>query len=211
MNKILGGIAFILTLTVAVVSCKKGENDPAISFKNRVDRIKGSWKLSSKVANITTTSSVGPVSVTNSTTAVYNGVDENITVNTTVVTTQTRRYNSEVELAEDGSYTYVFRVLVLLPGQTSTYNTLVFTGSGDWNWDDSGFDKLGLTLANDFDAPVPDSLNPETFFPYKISGSYYISRLTSDELILKQKGSGSDQIDTLINVTNYDATFTFSR
>jgi hypothetical protein len=211
MNKIIGSLTIIIAISAFALSCKKGENDPTISFKNRVDRIKGSWKLSSKVANITTTNSVGNVSTTNSVTAVYNGTDENITTNNTVITTQTRRYSIEIELAEDGSYKYIFRVLVLLPGQTSTYNTLVFTGTGNWNWDDSGFDKLGLSLVNDFDAPVPDSLNPQTFFPYQMNGSYYISKLTSSELILKQKGSGTDQIDTLINVTNYDATFTFSR
>lgn len=57
---ILAAIASSMTFT----SCKKGENDPAISFKSRKSRVTGEWAVSSMESTASDTYASGGVTIT---------------------------------------------------------------------------------------------------------------------------------------------------
>jgi hypothetical protein len=83
-------------LLINFTSCKKGENDPAISLRSRKARLVGDWKLKEGIETITY--STGEVE-----TSTYNG-----SVKVLVKTgepTETTVYNAEINFRKDGYYT----------------------------------------------------------------------------------------------------------
>lgn len=207
-------ILFIFAAAVmSLESCKKGDNDPSISFKSRTARLKGKWVLSGKQAIISTSSTSNSASLTSITVdGVYNGTEESILINDAgVATTIIRRYVFDINFDENGTYVFNLNVLVPDPAISGGFKTLLYVSSGVWAWLDQGKDKYGLSLSNDFEPSIPDSLDPMTLLPYSISGAYAVDRLASDELILKRSGSYTTSEDTVVTNINFDGSFTFKR
>lgn len=208
------GIALLLAgFAFSFQSCKRGENDPMISFKSRTARLKGDWKLSSKSAILTNASNTGSTSLATVTVnGVYEGGTENVLTNTNgTLTTVVRKYDFSITFDETGRYTYTVNIFRPTGNQNSPYQNFVYTTTGVWAWMDQGKDKLGLSLSNDFQPDIPDTLDPQTLLPYNVNGSYNIDRLASDELVLKRIGQFTTTIDTVVTNTTFDGTFTFGR
>ena len=210
----LGIAALLVGFAFSFQSCGVGDNDPKISFKTRTARLKGDWNLTGKSVVLTNASNTGSVSLSS---IVVNGNlnagTENVQINTGTsnITTLLRKYDFKITFDENGTYKYTFNVFRPTGNSNNPYNNNVYITTGVWSWMDQGKDKLGLSLSNDFQPQIPDSLNPATLLPYTVSGSYLVDRLASDELILKRTGQYTTTIDTVITNTTFDGTFTFGR
>lgn len=206
--------ALLAGLTFTFQSCGVGENDPNISFKSRTNRLKGDWTLSEKNVTLTYASNSGGVSLSSITTnGNIVGGQENVMINTGTsnVTTLLRKYDFDITFDVDGTYQYTFNVYRPTGNPNDPYDNSVYVTTGVWSWLDQGKDKLGLSLSNDYQPLIPDSLDPGTLLPYTVDGSYEIDRLASDELVLKRNGMFTTTIDTVITNLTFDGTFTFGR
>lgn len=206
--------ALLAGLTFSFQSCGVGENDPNISFKSRTNRLKGDWTLTDKAVTLTDASNTGSTSLSS---VVINGNlaggQENVMINTGTsnVITLLRKYDFDITFDVDGTYQFTFNVYRPTGNSNDPYDNNVYVATGVWAWLDQGKDKLGLSLSNDFQPMIPDTLNPGTLLPYVIDGSYEVDRLASDELVLKRNGQFTTTIDTVITNTTFDGTFTFGR
>jgi hypothetical protein len=211
-NKLFTGLNALLLLTViSFTSCKKGENDPFLSFKSRTARLKGDWTLGLKNATISNATNDGTTLTTVTVNGNYNGTEENVVTVSDSTVTSVFRYTFNINFDENGSYSYTLNLFRPTGDPGAPYNNSIYTVSGAWAWLDQGADKLGLSLSNDFNPAIPDSLNPNTLFPYNLSGSYYVDKLASDELVLKRDGQYTNSIDGIINTLSFTGTFTFKR
>lgn len=210
----IAAAALMAGLAFSFQSCGVGENDPNISLKSRTNRLKGDWTLSDKAVTLTSASNSGGVSLSS---VVVNGNlvggQENVMINTGTsnVITLLRKYDFNISFDVDGSYKYTFNVYRPTGNSNDPYDNSVYVTTGVWAWLDQGKNKMGLSLSDDFQPMVPDSLNPGTLFPYAVNGSYEVDRLASDELVLKRSGQFTTTIDTVITNTTFDGTFTFGR
>ena len=209
------GIALVLTgLAFSFQSCKKGENDPALSFKSRTARLKGDWSLSSKAVTLTDASNSGSISLSTITVnGNYAGGSENIIINTgsSSFNTLVRKYDFDITFDEEGAYKYTLNIYRPTGNANQPYQNYVYISTGVWAWLDQGKDKLGLSLSSDFQPEIPDTLNPGTLLPYNVDGSYLVDKLASDEVVLKRAGQFTTTIDTVVTNTTFDGTFTFGR
>ena len=207
-------ILFVFSAAIlSLESCKKGENDPALSFKSRSARLKGAWKLNEKDAIISNATSENQISLSSITVqGIYTGEDESVSVNNSGnTTTFINKYFFDIDFEENGSYQYNLNILTPDPATPNAFINMIYNSSGVWSWLDQGKDKYGISLSNDFEPTIPDSLNPMTLLPYKITGAYEVDRLTSTELILKRKGNFTSSQNLTVTTTTFDGTFTFKR
>lgn len=114
-NKFNLFIALILTLTVSVLpSCKKGSDDPAISFKSRNSRITNTWNLTKYEKNSTTQD-------LNGTTYQYS-IFENGTLTRTV---EGAVFGFPTRTVSDGTWTFLNDdedIKIVIATDTTTYN-----------------------------------------------------------------------------------------
>ncbi len=213
MKKSLFGISLVLVgLAFSFESCKRGENDPSLSFKTRTARLKGDWNLVEKNVTLSSAANAGSnVLTTETINGTYNGDVENVVVNTDSIITYVRKYDFDITFDEMGTYNYTVNIYRPTGNPNAPYLNSVYVTSGVWAWLDQGKDKLGISLSNDFNPEIPDSLNPNTLLPYQVSGAYMVDRLASDELVLKRSGQFTSSIDTITNTLTFDGVFTFGR
>ena len=169
----------LLTILLTVVSsCKKGEDDPFLSFKSRDARLRGEWKLV-KMTGTYTDGLVEPgVSDLNVYTVDYDG------------TTVTRTENDSVTGSATWSVNYtfekkgIFKSVSLLDGAKEEYTDY-------WSWGNTDKKKTRLIIDEEdhFDFELPDyySVNEE---------SYSIKRLSGKDLVLVQSESYTNGPDT---------------
>lgn len=211
-DKKFRSIAFIMFFAAfSFTSCKKGENDPAVSFKSRTARLRGDWVLGTKNVTVTTASTVGSVLTSITLNGDYNGTEENVVAVADSTVTVVRRYTFDIRFIENGSYLYTLNIFRPTGNQSAPFNNSIYTVTGSWSWLDQGANKMGLSLTDDFNPAIPDSLNPNTLLPFNVNGSYYIDRLASDELVLKREGQFTTSIDGTINTIAYTGIFKFKR
>ncbi|PCH66351.1 MAG: hypothetical protein COC01_08245 [Bacteroidetes bacterium] len=200
--------------------CKKGEEDPGISFKSRDGRVKGIWKLT----KITETSTdvdkttvvflgVSSSSVTTTTITVdYDGTDMTKTdlvtteaSSTTVndVTTTVTTYSLTVTINKDNTYSYSLdktdKEYCTSDASTCTTfpssNPVTYTEDedGEWYWDDANDKKIHL----------------KTYAPY-FSGK--LKKCSSSELIFESTWDESDKTTytDYVNEGTYTGTSTYT-
>jgi hypothetical protein len=175
---IIAAVAVIASATF-LESCKKGENDPFLSFRSRKGRVAGEWKVSS-----------GSGSSTNG-----QGVSSTWTFDGTTLTQiqgsnpSTTPYTIEYTFDKDGSFT---QIDVTSVGQT----TLTTTTSGTWNFtgkvgEDKNKDRIVMRTLSE----VTTSVNPASTSTITYTGDdapsdiMYIDQLKNKEIIFKFKGS----------------------
>ena len=121
-------LAVILFLGLTVFdSCKKGENDPAISLRSRDARLTGEWKLVELERNATSTSTTtgfGAGSNTNSETRRFDGTTMTIT---TSGGSNSFTYSKNITIEKDGTYT--LKVTSATTGNSDSYEE-----KGRWSW-----------------------------------------------------------------------------
>lgn len=126
----LGSILLLGAITVS--GCKKGENDPFLSFKSRDSRIQGTWTLSSQSDTQTDMSSFnGTVTTSTSTATFASGLMTEVSGGST----DAYSYSLELTINEDGTYT----VVEIVDGNTSE-------ATGSWNWVDDVKNKVKISL-----------------------------------------------------------------
>lgn len=167
MKKLL--IAVIALATLA--GCKKGENDPFLSFRGRDARIIGEWKLSSYSYDEENKNSFGNTS----TKVTYDG-----TKYTTV--------NSPGQApADNGEYTYTLNIE---KGGKVTMTTDIKNGNltsqsveeGTWFWLNNNKNKSVIAL----------NINGSAGNNYFTGGFYEVDQLKNKEVILKSSSNGSN-------------------
>ena len=146
----------VATLTTTLNGCKKGANDPLISFKSRDSRIVGIWTMESSEATDTDISSSSGVASTTVTVSSYNG-----TILTTTTTasglsgTSAVSHTEKLTIEKDGTYEKV----TTTDGAQSTY-------TGYWWWLDSKKNKTRIAFDDDANSFYIDqliiSLQPNT-------------------------------------------------
>jgi len=207
--KLLFGFVF---LSILIVSCKKGENDPFLSFKSRTARLKGTWKMVGKEASLSNTVTVGQASPVNTyVSSTYDGTKEILTITSSSIATKIVYYDSEITFSEKGDFSYA--LFVYYPADTTNQNfkTSAFQGTGMWTWNDMDKNKVGLQLSPDYVPTVPDSVNVGTYFPFVVGGTYYVDRLASKELWLKRSGSQTTQVDSTVISQTFECNWKFEK
>lgn len=126
---VLLSLVLLVSSSLFITGCKKGEDDPFISLRSRDARITAKWKLT-KVEG-TSTNTFGGVTYTS--TESYNG-----TVYTT--TSSSGGVNS---------YSYALEMEILKGGEMTSSETQdgeVSSGTGNWFWANTTSDKTGIFL-----------------------------------------------------------------
>ena len=185
-------IALLVIIAVVFVlpSCKKGKDDPFISFKSRDARVTANWKLT-KIEGTTVSS---PLTTTYS----YDGSNFTKTTNSTPVQTTTGVGTFEMEIVKDGSMT--FSESYTLSGSTSA---TVSTGTLNWLWYDSKKDKVNLELSG---------ISSSSKLFMTADDIYYVDELKGKEMILKVTSTNTSTTGTATPTTSStDLTYTFEK
>lgn len=178
-------MSLVMGLTIA--SCKKGENDPAISLKSRDSRITGEWNLKNISGDFITQSENidGEIETYKQSISYDNGV---ITITDNDGDTESSQYLFELDILDDQSFTLLNKI---------TYDDTDFeeySVSDQWYWLDGVKNKSQIFLPG---------FNEVTFFGY--DDALIIDRLTNKEMHLKINTSyGMD--DSFSGVDNEEFT-----
>jgi hypothetical protein len=181
MKKVLLVIVMAAIMMPAFVSCKKGENDPSISFKSRNSRLIGKWKLT-KVEG-TNQYVTGGSSVTE--THAFNGTIYTVTVSPGGGSYQATG-SFEMEILKDGAYT--FTESFTPSGGTAS----IETGASYWYWLGNDNSKVAVDLVG----------GGGNIFQ---GGIYNVDELKSKELILTWTTTSTSDGDP----DNSNFTYTF--
>ena len=182
---IILGMSLVMGLTIA--SCKKGENDPAISLKSRDSRITGEWNLKNISGDFITQSENidGEIETYKQSISYDNGV---ITITDNDGDTESSQYLFELDILDDQSFTLLNKI---------TYDDTDFeeySVSDQWYWLDGVKNKSQIFLPG---------FNEVTYFGY--DDALIIDRLTNKEMHLKINTSyGMD--DSFSGVDNEEFT-----
>jgi hypothetical protein len=169
--------AIILFLGITVFeSCKKGENDPAISLKSRDGRITGEWKLTESQSTDyqSTTITGGPTAgtTTSQTTENFNG---STMTTTTSGGSDTESYSLTVTIEKDGTCMV-----------KRTKGTSQSERSGRWSWLNDAKNKTRISI---------DGL-----------GTYTVDQLKNKELVLINVSELSNSGTTTFGSTTVSST-----
>lgn len=161
-------------------ACKRGEDDPAISFSSRDARITGDWDLTTgtyvvKDSIYNQTSGGGESVVIQTTTSTFGENIEVVTVtNQNGSENQTSREGSfdfQMSLLENGSMNYSFVGDEINPGGGSN-KQVTYVSGGSWFWSNNMKNKTGVVL------------NVESDFLPWLQDEYRVKRLTGSEMVL---------------------------
>jgi len=187
----------ILALAAVVVlsGCKKGEEDPFLSFSSRDGRLAGTWTLSSGTFNLGYTYSNG---AEDDPSAVVTDYDYNYELdgsNAAYSYTQTLNGAANgdasssipftIEVTFDKEGTYTAHIVASYPvrldggGALDDYNQ---TSSGHWSWVNDGKNKVGLRLQQSAGGPVLGE-------PSLMNGNYRLKKLSGSEMIMTRDES----------------------
>ena len=181
VNKIFALLMLVILVSPAFNSCKKGENDPAISLKSRDGRLAQTWKLTGIEGTIVST--YGGDAVT--TTYAFDGSIFSQTSTPGGTSTATGTYEMIIE--KNGNMSFAE---TLTP---SNGTADIATGEGHWQWIDSDKNKSFLIIdggSNIFSG-----------------GLLYVDRLAGSELVLKETTKNT----TNSNTSSTDLTYTFEK
>lgn len=158
MKKVLFVILMAAFIIPAMVSCKKGPNDPGVSLKSRDSRLIGAWKLVSFTGTKQTYAGLDPITIS------YRFDGNNYTA-TSSGTSISGTGSFTMEILKDGGFTYS-------EGYTPSGGTAsVYSGTDFWYWADNDNNKIAVRFGD-------GGVNLFT------SGQYNIDKLSTKELIL---------------------------
>ena len=203
--KLFALASIVLAITFTTSSCKKGENDPGISFRSRTSRLSGEWTLSTmnykntyisdNYSNTKVYSYDGTVRTETSTTT-YAG-----TTNTNI---NTDAYSDEVTFEKDGTFSRTIKN----GKQTTTYK-------GNWMWvngnDNQGLKNKQTVLLSITKYTHNDGDGNTSYSNYEgktnFSDFLVLDRLANDELIVIYDTKDSDD-DGSVSTTSGTKTYT---
>lgn len=194
MKKILKLVLLGVIVSTSFTSCKKGANDPFLSFKSRKSRLTGEWSLSDgKITQTFSGSGGGGTYVTT-----YDGSTETITYtgnSSTKVYTQTWTFD------KDGSWEESLND----DGNTSTTNGYWLFTCGSKAGDYKKKERIILSETKYTDKNGVDTYEGKTLVG---ASSYTLDKLSSKELILLIDNTTTSQNG---NTTTTEGTITFTK
>jgi opacity protein-like surface antigen len=169
--------AFPLAVLLMLVmpSCKKGENDPAISLHTRKGRVAGEWKVTSGKG----TSQYTPVNGT-STTTKWSMTRDSYTTTDQWGTATTQPRTIEYKFERDGTFTI-----------TDTENSEVTTIKGRWNFNDGTGDVKAKSQLVMFYTEVADNSGTSVWSGYKGTFVYDIDELRNKKMAWKYSNNAT--------------------
>jgi hypothetical protein len=170
--------ALMLLTSFSLISCKKGDDDPGLTFRSRKARISNEWKLLSGKVIIKTFPPVGGSFQTNIN---YNeGGFYN--VSSTTGATEKGNYEIELSLFKDGRFTKEHNETPegMTRGTSTEEGTWHFAGGG-------GNEKKRelLTLYKEKSTFISQNTTMTTSINYNGGNLFRIQRLANNELVLK--------------------------
>jgi len=192
-NKFFAILMLVILATPMFNSCKKGADDPFISFKSRDGRLTSTWKLTKIDQTESDVTTVSSTSNTVNTTITFDGSTETKTTVTKigsgnpVTTTTTSVYTFEMTLDKLGVASYKMTV----PPNS-------YTGNGTWAWGSNSKNKDMVTLV----------FNGNGGFFNK---TYNVDQLKSKELILKVNTEETSASANSSDSKKVDCTYTFEK
>ncbi len=146
LTKLTGMAAILLSCVLILNSCKKGANDPAISFKSRTSRVAGTWTVAKQSGTQLYHDNTG-VNDDETMTQSWNGVGTNMYVQTDKYGTTSFEDKGDVTantitFGKDGSYTMTRKYTIKevrtdypTTGSTTTTDYVIEeTETGTWNF-----------------------------------------------------------------------------
>lgn len=191
---------------VAFGGCKKGEEDPFLSFSSRDSRLEGTWTLSSGSMTTSTlyknqaTGSTASNTTIKSNTFSLDGTNAAYkyaeTVNGDVIdeATYTLPFEIEMTFAKDGTYTSTFTGQNI--ATNGTPQDVVLSSSGTWSWKDYGKNKAGISLMQAGGAIEADLM----------TGDFRLQKLNSSEMTLIKNEVYTTQDITSQSIETNEAT-----
>lgn len=167
MKKLL--IAVVVLATFA--GCKKGENDPFLSFRSRDARVVGEWKVSNYSYDETTVN--GTQTITTKVT--YDGSKYTSTNSVANPPVDQATYDTKIEILKDGTVKYT-QVMNLGNASSTTVQ------EGTWIWADSRKNKSQIFIA------VAGNTVGNNYIQ---GGTYVVDQLKNKEMILTNATSAS--------------------
>lgn len=216
MKKLLAAL-LVLSLAGFLQSCKRGEEDPGLSFSSRDNRLAGEWEISSGTwEKKTTLINANPDQTASSTDIAIEryeiGGNGKATINTSrekdgspVEDPQSFEFDFGLSMTieKEGSYEYGFTGTERLP--SDQYANVEKKASGIWFWMDQDKSKTGIVL-------MPKT-NPESPFSL-MEGQFSLKKLSGDEMIMVKSDSyqnkqiSSTAVETQIFEETIELTFT---
>ena len=201
-------IYFLLFSLMITIGCKKGENDPFLSFNSRSERIVGEWTLTKYDKNVLYLDSSDNYWDKELLSYVFDGEKLNFTFteedeSDKFDTTMTHDYFLNLTINEDGTF-------VMKSQLDSSANEI----EGNWWWVDMPKDKSGIN----FDPPIFNNFDYlyssyfyyfdyYEFFFFTNNNNFSIDRLSSSDFIINQsltiKGIEDDFLGRIDNNSNY--------
>ena len=175
MRKTLSLLFVAVLFASTFTSCKRGENDPAISLLSRTARLSGEWELSAS-SETTTSGSYSSTETFNGTILTYSSNGS----------TSTSTYTESLTIVKDGTYESSST-------EIDSNGTEMSTIKGSWSWIDGNKED---EYKNQERVLFTVSSYMETGSGYTDTGSFdgdndgsvmRISRLASKEMVISEK------------------------
>lgn len=193
-------LLYVILINTVILSCKKGEDDPFLSFRSRKARLTGEWKLDYGKEETTYNDTLQTVTL--------NGVTAGVvttTTNGTLINNFSDNYNELWIINKD----YSFEII-------KNYSWVKITLKGVWGFNYKNKDmklknKESFTFkitseSYDFTSSVNNFTNTYSGFDCPTL-TYQITELKNNEIIVSY--TGESIYDSSINKTN--STYTFKQ
>jgi hypothetical protein len=185
-------LILITVVGISTQSCKKGENDPFLSFRSRDGRLTRSWSLTSIDETKTTNTKNGGITITSVTTITYSdGVRKTVQDNNPSITDN---FTFEITFDKRGIVTFK-----LAKFDDKGKSSGVYEGAGRWTWKDT--DKRKSTVFLSFDEVEVDKI---------FGGDWDVDQLKKKELILKNSFTSKLTLGSNSSETVFLSLYTFT-
>lgn len=186
-NNLVFVVMMAIAGTLIFQSCRRGPDDPFLSFRGRDARLAGSYKMTGLDGSSVSTTVSGTSTTINTTKTTYsNGVESQVYNGGS--STISGRYTATIEFKKDGTFSYTYETF----DNTGKSNGKD-EGNGNWVWANTGKKKTFI-LIDMYDA-VGIS---------KFSGLWEVDQLKNKEIKLKKEsrnkstnGGGTSSSETV--------------
>lgn len=184
MKKTILFFSAVILSAIALDSCKKGADDPFISFRTRNGRLEGKWKLT-KIAK---TDVQTPSSTAVTTTTTFDGTIYTESISSGGSLSATGTYEMTIDKQGKVSWTSNYTQTAPVSGTAE-----VITGAGHWQWlsDNKRKDNLIIDASGSLFG----------------GGLFYLDELKRKEMILKYNNSETKSG----KLSSNDDTYTFTK
>ena len=196
MNINKSSLFFLIAIVlIPLISCKKGSDDPAISFRSRNHRLEGKWNIIESNFVRTLASNL-PSPDTSTTKIIFNdgkGIQE---VKTSGVIVNSLNYvgSAQIQFNKDGSAHY--------DESSNVSGTTIQVGcDATWSWIQSGKSKQAMMI---------ESGNGSSLGYLFSVGNFTITKLSHKEIVLESKYTGVNK-DASTGEINTQSTVRYCR